>query len=125
MDNMRLEVITGNLGRDVEVKYTPSGKMVGNFSVAVEQGFGDRKHTVWLDCVIWGINDKILFAEWAGKGTKVWLEGTPTVEAWTSKDGEAKAKMVLTVHDWRILSGGKSREDAEPSPFDGDEEAEE
>ena len=124
MDNMRLEVIVGHLGRNIEVKYTPTGKLVGNFSLAVEVGFGDRKHTEWIDCTVWGINDKILLAEWAGKGTKVWLEGTPAVQVWKNKEGEPQGKIVLTVRDWRVLSGGKSKEEA-ATPYDGDEEAEE
>jgi single-strand DNA-binding protein len=125
MNNMELLVMTGNLGRDVSEKFTPSGKLVGEFSVAVEVGFGDNKHTEWLDCVIWGQKDKsgeetLLFARWAGKGTKVLLRGTPKVECWIAKDGgEAKGKMVLTVTDWRILSGGKAKNGAEAAtPFD-------
>lgn len=128
MNNMKLQVITGNLGRDVETKYLPTGQLKGEFSVAVEVGFGGKKHTEWISCEIWATkdkegNDKLLFAEWAGKGTKVYLEGTPGIEVWNAKEtGEAKGKMVLTVSDWRVLSGGKSKEAAEATPYDGDAE---
>lgn len=121
MDNMTLRVF-GTLGRDIEEKFTPNGKLVGEFSVAVEQGWGDKKQTVWLDCTIWGDkNDKILLSEFAGKGTRVYLEGTPSVEAWIGKDGTAKAKLALTVRDWKVLGGWKQKETqengAEENPY--------
>jgi len=122
MDNMEMTII-GSLGRDVDERYTPTGKLVGNFSVAVEKGFGDNKHTEWVECTMWANGDKLLFGEWAVKGTKALLRGTPRIKTWTPRDGgEKRFGMELTVNYWRILGGGKPKEDAEPSPYDGEAE---
>ena len=41
-------IIVGNLGRDPEMRYTPAGKAVTSFSVAVSDGFGENKKTIWF-----------------------------------------------------------------------------
>jgi len=46
-------LMAGNLGHDVEVRYTPSGKAVADISIALDQGFGDNKSTVWTKLTVW------------------------------------------------------------------------
>lgn len=46
-------ILVGNVGRDPEMRYTPNGSAVTSFSVAVSDGFGDRKKTIWFRVSAW------------------------------------------------------------------------
>lgn len=116
--------IFGNLGRDPESKFTPAGKLVIEFSVGVTVGFGDNKRTDWYKCTAWEKNAELI-GKLCVKGTTVWLRGTPKLELWSAKDGgEARGQIHVTVRDWRIMKGGKAKEEAaEATPYDANEQA--
>lgn len=109
MDGMKLQVF-GNLGRDPEAKYTPQGKMVATATIAVTVGYGDHKKTEWIKAVLWEKNAE-MFNQMAKKGTSVYLEGTPKISTWLSKEGEAKGQIELTVREFRILKGGAPKQE--------------
>lgn len=125
MDNMKFEAFC-TLGKEPEQRYTPSGKMVTSVSAAVEVGSGDYKKTEWIQITIWGEKFGNLFCSMVKKGTFVWVSGTPSVNAWSSKDGEVKAQINVSLKDFRLLRGGKSRDESgdEETPYDGDESGE-
>jgi single-strand DNA-binding protein len=95
----------GTLGKDAEVKDI-NGKKVINFSVAVNQGYGDNKTTLWIDCAKWG--EKTGIAEYLKKGTKVALSGEPSLRKW-----EGGATITLRVNDI-TLGGSSNGEQAAP-----------
>lgn len=82
-------ILTGRLGKDVDVKYTQSGKCVAEFSLAVQEGYGDKKTTTWINIVAW---DKL--AETCGnylsKGMSVLVEGRLQIRSYDGKDGQKK-----------------------------------
>jgi len=123
MDGSEIQIF-GNIGRDPEQKYTPQGKMVTEFSVGVSVGYGEHKRTDWFKAVAWEKQAELI-GKMCQKGTTIWLRGTPKVAVWTSKEGEAKGQIEISIRDWRILKGGKPREEAEATPYDGDAEADE
>ena len=45
--------VVGNLGKDPEIRSTPSGKRVASFSIAVDQGYGENKKTEWVNVICW------------------------------------------------------------------------
>ena len=47
-------IIAGNLGRDPEMRYMPDGTAVTSFNVAVNDGWGENKRTLWFRVSIWG-----------------------------------------------------------------------
>ena len=51
---MNLLIITGNVVKEPELRYTQDQKAVLGFTLANNQGFGDKKHTEYYDCSIWG-----------------------------------------------------------------------
>jgi single-strand DNA-binding protein len=67
-------IFEGRLGRDVEMRYTPEGKSVASFSVAVDDGFGDKKGTIWIKTSCW---DKLAenANQYLHKGDRVLVEG--------------------------------------------------
>jgi len=113
--------IFGNIGREIDSKYTPTGKFIAEFSVGVAVGYGEYKRTDWFKAIAWEKSGEMI-NKMCQKGTTIWLRGTPKSTSWLSKDGEAKGQIEITVRDWRILKGGKPKEDAEPSPYDGEAE---
>lgn len=110
MDNLKLEAFAV-LGKDPEQSYTPKGKIVTKVSAAVEVGSGDYKKTEWILIWVWGEKFGNLFSNMTKKGTFVWVSGVPNANAWVAKDGEIKKQINLTLKDFRVLRGGKSREE--------------
>ncbi len=80
-------IIIGRLTKDVELKYTQSGKAVAQFSIAVDDGYGDNKRTYYPNIVVWGKS-----AETCGnciaKGSKVAVCGKLTTRSYDGQDGK-------------------------------------
>ena len=80
-------VLTGNLTKNPEVKYTQSGKAVAMFSIAVNDGFGDNQKTYYPNIVVWGKT-----AETVGnnlvKGSKVGVVGKLTTSSYDNSAGQ-------------------------------------
>ena len=67
---MNLLTVTGNLGRDAEVK-SVGGSTVANFSVAMKSGYGQNEQTIWLDCALWGKQAEGSLPSYLVRGQKV------------------------------------------------------
>lgn len=88
-------IISGNIGKG-EVRVTPNGKTVCNFSIADQLGFGDDAKTQWWECSLWGKraeNEKL--TSLLVKGSRVTVMG----EAELIPAGEYPAKLKLFVQD--------------------------
>ena len=108
---MKKITLIGNLGRAPESKYTPEGKMICEFSLAVQVGSGENKKTEWYDCAAWEKTAEIL-AKYLDKGSKLYVEGPFKLETWSKKDtGEPQAKIVVTVREFEFLSPKKNKDD--------------
>jgi len=94
----------GNLGKDLDVRFTPNGKCVGEFSVASKQGFGEHEKTTWINCKLLGERAQKL-QQYLTKGSKVTVSGEFTLEEW-EKDGIKHSKPVVIVRDLVLPSGG-------------------
>lgn len=108
--------IIGRIGKDAAAKFTPSGKPVTGFSVAVEP----RKDlTVWYDVSIWGdVRDN--FTQWLRKGAIVCCEGTPAPRAYIDKQtGEARLAHGLDMQGsfgCKIIQFAKDQQADGPAP---------
>lgn len=71
---MNVLCVTGNLGRDAEVRQAGSST-VCSFSVAMTAGYGDKKQTIWLDCSLWGKQAEGALPSYLTKGQQVALTG--------------------------------------------------
>ena len=69
---MNLVVLQGNISKDSELRYTPNGKAVVRFSVAVNEGYGDKKKTQFFNITSFGAEK---LCEYLIKGTKVLIKG--------------------------------------------------
>lgn len=81
-------VIAGNIGKTPEIKYTPQGKAVCSFSVAVTEGI-DKEHTEWFAVEVWEKTAEAV-AKYCEKGSPVLVEGRMKTRKWTDKDGNAR-----------------------------------
>lgn len=103
---MNLLTITGNLGRDAEVKYAASGTAICQFPVAVKSGYGDKEKTTWVQCVMFGKRAEGNLPQYLLKGAQVCLAGEMNLNEWEKQDG-TKGAAVQCVVDKLDLIGGK------------------
>jgi single-strand DNA-binding protein len=88
--------ITGNLGRDAEVRYTKSGKPVSSFSMGHTPRYksGDEwldGETIWFKVTVWDTLPEIIFK----KGTSVIVTGELRQESWKNENDETKTGLVI------------------------------
>ena len=76
---MNLLTVTGNITKDALLRHTNNGKAVLSFDLANNQGFGDKKHTEYYKCAVWG-NRATNLAEHLTKGTKLIVVGQHQTE---------------------------------------------
>jgi single-strand DNA-binding protein len=87
-------MIIGNLGRDPEMRYTPSGQPVTQFTVAVNRNYKDgtgewQEETEWFRIVAWGpLAERT--AEYLRKGRKVYVEGRLQTRQWEDQSGQKR-----------------------------------
>ena len=125
-------IIVGNLGRDPELRYLPSGVAVCDFSVAVSETWTDRQSnerrekTTWYRVNAWGPLGETC-SRYLAKGRQVMVVGTVEVRAYTNNAGEAAASLELRARDVQFLGsreggGGQGRggdyDDFAPPPDD-------
>ncbi len=100
--------ITGQLGKDAELRTTPKGEQVLGFSVADSQG--RDKPTIWWNCQLWGKRAESL-AQYLTKGQAVTVIGTVSQRTYQDKQGMEKTAVEVRVNDL-ALQGGKREENA-------------
>ena len=98
-------VIAGNIGKTPEIKYTPQGKAVCSFSVAVTEGI-DKEHTEWFAVEVWEKTAEAV-AKYCDKGSQVLVEGRMKTRKWTDKDGNNRYSTDLKASRVEFL-GSKS-----------------
>lgn len=96
----------GRLGRDAETRYTEDGKPITTFAVAIDDGFGDRKVTSWIDCALFGDRGPKI-AEYIRKGDRIGITGSIRLDTYKTRDGEDRSKIAMRVADVTLL-GAKS-----------------
>lgn len=105
----------GNVGKDCEIRHTPNGDVVAQFSFALTSGYGDKQITTWLNCNLWGKRAETL-APMLLKGTKIGITGELTNRPYTAKDGTEKHSLEVRVNDVTLL--GKPSESVSPQRQD-------
>jgi single-strand DNA-binding protein len=103
--------LIGNLGKDPEVKYTPSGTPVAKITVATNERFKDKDgqwqdRTEWHNVVLWQRLAEIA-GEYLKKGGKVYIEGRLQTRSWDDKTTNQKKYMTEVVASDLILLSGR------------------
>lgn len=93
-------IIQGRLGQDPEVKYTPSGQAVVNFSVATSRSWKDKdsgekvERVEWVPVVFWGKRAEVI-GEHFSKGKMIYVEGRSQTRSWDDDNGSKRFKTEL------------------------------
>jgi single-strand DNA-binding protein len=110
---MNVFTVTGNLGKDCEVKAV-GGSSVCNFTVAAKAGYGDKAQTIWLDCAIWGKQAESGLVQYLTKGQSVAVSGELG-----SREHNDKTYLTLRVNTISLVGGkseGAQQPAAKPTP---------
>jgi single-strand DNA-binding protein len=102
---MKSLTIAGNIGKSAELRTTNNGEKVAGFSVAVDDGFGDKKRTLWFDVSIWGKRAETL-APMLVKGGKVCVSGD-----FSTRDHDGKTYLTLRANEVTLQSARQDRDD--------------
>jgi single-strand DNA-binding protein len=111
-------MIIGNLGRDPEMRYTPSGRPVTTFSVATSRAWNTsegEKHveTEWFNVVAWS-NLAEICKQYLTKGQQVYIEGRLQTRHWDDQDGNKHTSVEIVANEMIIL--GERREAGDVGP---------
>ena len=128
--------LSGNLGGDPELRYTPNGTPVTNFSVATNERWTgqdgeQQERTIWWRVKVWGKQAETV-SQYLSKGSQVFVEGrmdpdpeTGGPRIWTGRDGQARASFEVVARRVQFVGrrGGAARfdelrdEDVPPEAF--------
>lgn len=127
-------MVIGHLGRDPEMRYTPSGRPVTTFTVAVSRSWntadGERRsETEWFNIVAWG-NLAEICKQYLHKGQQVYIEGRLQTRRWEDKEGQKHTNVEVVANEMMMLgdrrdnnkSSQESEEDDESSVPMADED---
>lgn len=122
---MNVVILHGNLTADPEVRYTPKGQAICNFTLAINKRWktesGEEKEKVgFFGCYIWGKRGEA-FAQYHRKGGKALVRGELAQESWEDKEtGKKQSKTRVEVTDWEFAGAkreeGQSTDRPAPAP---------
>jgi single-strand DNA-binding protein len=125
MASVNKVILVGNLGSDPEVRYTPSGRAVANFSLATTERFTNKEgekeeRTEWHKIVAWARLGEIC-GEYLTKGSQIYIEGRLQTRNWEDRDGNKRYTTEIIAQAMQMLGGSKkggevkSAEESHPS----------
>lgn len=120
MASVNRVLLIGNLGRDPELKYLPSGDAVCNFSIATSEIWKDKagekqEATEWHRISFFGKAAEVC-GKYLTKGSTVYIEGSIRTRKWTDKDGTEKYSTEIKGERMQMLGGKPAQGDAEEKP---------
>lgn len=116
---MNIVSILGRMVADCDLKATQSGKYVTNFTVAVNDGWGDNQKTYYVDCVAWQKSAELI-AQHFPKGARISITGKLTTRQYEDKAGNKRKSVEVLVQDFDFLDSKKSENNQSKDPFEND-----
>ena len=118
-------ILIGRLGKDPELKDTPSGKAVCNFSLATDETWttdGEKhKATTWHNITVWGKQAEIM-KEYLKQGQEVYIEGRIDNRSYEDKDGVKKYRSEVVVQRFSFVGSKADNQDNATAPPQGDDD---
>lgn len=109
MASLNKVFLMGNLTRDPELRYTPSGSAVASFGVAVnrkyKQGDEVKEDVCFVDVTVWGKQAENC-AEYLSKGRGVMVEGRLNYRSWETEEGQKRNKLDVVANNIQFLPKG-------------------
>lgn len=118
MANLNKVFLIGNLTRDPELRYIPSGTAVANFGLATNRVYttqdGERKEEVcFVDIVTWAKTAENC-ANYLSKGSPIFIEGRLQYDSWETEDGQKRSKLRVVADRVQFLGGRRAEEAGAP-----------
>lgn len=115
MPNLNRVLLAGHLGRDAEVRYTPSGGTVCKFSLATTEKWTDKngqkqERTDWHYVDLWGKSAENL-SQYLTKGKAVFVEGKLSTDEYTDKDGQKRKSVTVRADRVQFMGGPRDGAD--------------
>ena len=100
-------ILIGNLTRDVELRYLPSGQALAKCGIATNRRYKDasgnqKDETMFIDFTVWGRSAEVA-NQYLKKGSRVLLEGRLTLEQWNDQSGQKRSRHSVTVENLKML----------------------
>ena len=100
-------ILVGNLGKDPELSYLPSGQSVAKFSLATSRSYKDKNgemkdETEWHNIVAWGKLGEIC-AQYLAKGRQAYVEGRIQTRTWEGRDGNKRTSVEIVAENVQML----------------------
>lgn len=140
MASVNKVILVGNLGQDPEIRYTPGGAAVCNFSIATTERWNSKQSgqleekTEWHRIVVWGKQAENC-NQYLKKGRPAYIEGRLQTRSWDDKDGNKRYTTEIVAQAVQFLGGRDSAGSSEPRaaakpqaqndgppPFDADDD---
>ena len=117
-------ILMGNLTKDPELRYIPSGAAVCNFGLAVNKKYtdsqgGKQEDVTFIDVVCWNKLAEAC-AEYLHKGSPAFVEGRLKQNSWETEDGGKRYKHEIVARSVQFLSNGKPGQDEDKDGNDDD-----
>ncbi|MDP2928453.1 MAG: single-stranded DNA-binding protein [Candidatus Omnitrophota bacterium] len=122
--NLNKVLLIGNLTRDPELRYVPSGTAVATFTVAVNRVYtnqaGEKKEEVaFIKIVVWGRRAEVC-GEYLSKGSPVFIEGRLQSRSWEGQDGQKRSTTEVIADNVQFLRGAAASGKGGDSSAKGD-----
>ena len=119
MASVNKVIILGNVGKDPEVRYAPSGKAVCNISIATSRSYGKgeerKEETEWHSVVLYERQAEIA-GEYLKKGRPVYIEGRIRTRKWQDKEGQDRYTTEIIAESMQLLGGREEASAPRPAP---------
>jgi single-strand DNA-binding protein len=101
---MKSIVVAGNIGKDAEVRTMQDGTKVAGWTVAVDDGWGEKKRTIWFDCSMFGVRGERI-AQHIKRGGKICVSGE-----FSTREHNGTTYPTIRVGDVTLQGGGQSNQ---------------
>ena len=113
--------LVGRLGKDPEVKWFDSGKVLAKINLAVKRPSNTDKNPNWFDLELWGKTAEIA-AEYTSKGSLIAIEGELKFDEWVDKDtNKQRSKPVVKVNRLELLASSNNMDSQSDTTDDEDD----
>lgn len=118
MPSLNRVLIAGNLTRDPEVRYTPSGTAVSDLGLAISESFRSKsgelvEQVCFVDIVVWGRQAETC-SEYLRKGSPALVEGRLQLDQWENQEGQKRSKLRVKADRVQFLGGPRRDDNGSP-----------
>ena len=112
--------IIGRIGKEIELKFLPSGSAIANFSIAVNQDYKKQdgskvEKTSWFDITAFGKTAENL-NNFFNKGSMIGISGELEQQTWTSQDGTNKSKVIIKLQSFTFIDKKQDNQQQQSIP---------